>query len=87
MGDLPGARIVDFPVSDRLQPEQVVGELGKPRWESLIGIGISADGDFHVIASDMTAERALWIVEWARQWALGLDDLWEDEDGDTIGDA
>ena len=87
MGDLPGANIVAFPLADSLRPDQVVGELGKPDWESLIGIGITSDGDFHVLASDMTAERALWIVEWARQWALGLDDLWEDEDGGTIDDA
>jgi len=87
MGDLPGASVLNFPTSDRLRPEQVVGELGKSEWESLIGIGIGTDGDLQVLASDMTAERALWIVEWARQWALGLDDLWEDEDGDTNGDV
>lgn len=75
------AKVVDFPVSDRLRPEQVVGELGKQDWESLIGVGITTEGDFEVLNSDMSAERALWIIEWARQWALGLDeDEYEYED-------
>lgn len=74
-----GAKVVDFPISDRLRPEQVVGEIGKLDWESLVGVGITIEGDFEVINSDMTAERALWIVEWARQWALGLDEE-DDED-------
>jgi hypothetical protein len=74
-----GAKVVDFPISDRLRPEQVIGELGKHEWESLIGVGITEAGDFEIVNSDMTAERALWIVEWARQWAIGLDDE-EDDD-------
>lgn len=82
MGDLPRGTVTDFPISDRLRPEQVVGELGKRRFECLIGIGIDEDGDFVVVASDMTAERALWLVEWARQWALGLDDLFDDDDAE-----
>ena len=44
-----GAKVVDFPVSDRLRPEQVVGELGKQDWESLIGVGITTEGDFEVL--------------------------------------
>jgi hypothetical protein len=27
-----------------------------------------------VINSEMTAERALWLIEWAKRWALGLDE-------------
>lgn len=77
-----GAKVVDFPISDNLRPEQVVGALAKRDWESLIGVGITVHGDLEVLNSDMTAERALWIVEWARQWALGLD-----EDEDDEGEA
>jgi hypothetical protein len=80
-----GSKVVDFPISDSLRPEQVTGALAKRQWESLIGIGITEDGDFEAICSDMTAERALWIVEWARQWALGIDEGW-DEAGDGAGD-
>jgi hypothetical protein len=75
-----GAKVVDFPISDSLRPEQVVGALAKREWESLVGVGITVDGDFEILNSDMTAERALWIVEWARQWALGLDEDDDDED-------
>ncbi|MEX2295839.1 MAG: hypothetical protein WD715_00370 [Dongiaceae bacterium] len=77
-----GSKVVDFPISDSLRPEQVAGAVAKRRWESLIGVGITEDGDFEAICSDMTAERALWIVEWARQWALGLDEDHEDDDND-----
>lgn len=44
-----GAKVVDFPISDRLRPEQVVGEIGKLDWESLVGVGITTEGDFEVI--------------------------------------
>jgi len=28
-----------------------------------------------VVNSDMTAERALWLVKWAERWAMGLDEV------------
>lgn len=68
------AQVVDFPPAETLRPEQVIGEIGKTKWEQLIGLGVTAEGDFEVVNSEMTAERALWLLEWGRRWALGLDD-------------
>ena len=31
------------------------------------------EGEFEVINSEMTAERALWLIEWAKRWAMGLE--------------
>lgn len=68
------ATVVDFPPSETLRPEQAIGEIAKTKWEQFIGLGVTADGDFEVINSEMSAERALWLLEWGRRWALGLDD-------------
>ena len=51
-----------------------MGELAKLEWQEVIGLGITAAGDFEVINSEMTAERALWLIEWAKRWAMGLED-------------
>ena len=69
----PMAAIVDFPPAETLRPEQAIGELGKLAWGEVIGIGVTAAGEFEVINSAMTAERALWLIEWARRWAMGLE--------------
>jgi hypothetical protein len=66
--------VVDFPLSDTLKPEQATAEIAKVEWEDVIGLGVTADGAFEVINSEMTAERALWLIEWAKRWALGLDE-------------
>ena len=66
--------VVQFPPSETLRPEQAIGEAGKLRWQEYIGLGVTEGGDFEVINSEMTAERALWLLEWARRWALGLDE-------------
>ena len=50
-----------------------MGELAKLEWQEVIGIGITAEGEFEVINSEMTAERALWLIEWAKRWAMGLE--------------
>ncbi len=71
-------QIVDFPPSSSLRPEQAIGNCAKMKWSQFLGIGLTEDGEFEVINSDMTAERALWLVAWAERWALGLDDT-EDE--------
>ena len=68
------ASVVDFPISDSLRPEQVVGEIVKSQWKQLLAIGVTADGDFEVINSEMSAERALWLLEWGKRWAMGLDE-------------
>lgn len=68
------ATVVDFPPSETLRPEQAIAAAGKQRWEQFIGLGVTENGDFEVINSEMTAERALWLLEWGRRWALGLDE-------------
>jgi hypothetical protein len=68
------AKVVDFPPSETLRPEQAIGEVAKVDWEQFIGLGVTAAGDFEVVNSEMTAERALWLIEWGRRWALGLDE-------------
>ncbi len=66
--------IIDFPPSCSMRPEQAIGTCAKVKWRNFIGIGLTEDGEFEVINSDMTAERALWLIAWAQRWALGLDD-------------
>lgn len=68
------ATVVDFPPTETLRPEQAIGAASKLRWEQFIGLGVTESGDFEVINSEMTAERALWLLEWGRRWALGLDE-------------
>src|SRR5262249_56676271 len=67
------ALVIDLPPSETLRPDQAVGELAKLEWQEVIGIGITAEGEFEVINSEMTAERALWLIEWAKRWAMGLE--------------
>lgn len=67
--------IIDFPASGNLRPEQAVGTCQKTRWNQFLGIGITEEGEFEVVNSDMTAERALWLVKWAERWAMGLDEV------------
>jgi len=67
------AYVIHFPPSDSLRPAQAIGELAKLDWQELIGIGITSAGEFEVINSEMTAERALWLIEWAKRWAMGLE--------------
>ncbi len=71
------AFVIDFPLSETLKPEQATAEIAKVAWQEVIGLGVTSDGEFEVVNSEMTAERALWLIEWARRWALGL----EDEEG------
>jgi hypothetical protein len=74
------AEIVDFPPRPTLRPEQAVGTCQKTRWSQFLGIGITEAGEFEVVNSDMTAERALWLVKWAERWAMGLDEVEEVEE-------
>ena len=63
-----------FPPEASLRPEQAIGICAKMKWSQFIGIGTTEDGELEIINSDMTAERALWLITWAERWALGLDD-------------
>jgi len=73
--------IIDFPTTETLRPAQAVAACAKVAWTDFVGFGLTEDGDFEIINSDMTAERALWLAEWARRWALGLDDDIVEEEG------
>jgi hypothetical protein len=66
--------VIDFPLSATLVPDQATAEIAKVDWLEVIGLGVTRDGEFEVINSEMSAERALWLIEWARRWALGLDE-------------
>lgn len=68
------ARVIAFPPSETLRPKQAVAEIGKVEWEQVIALGVTAEGNFEVINSEMTAERALWLLEWAKRWAMGLEE-------------
>jgi hypothetical protein len=67
-------RVIDFPIAETLRPEQAIGEAAKVRWTQVLVVGFTEAGDFEVVNSDMTAERALWLLEWGKRWALGVDD-------------
>lgn len=66
--------MIAFPPSETLRPKQAVAEIGKVEWEQVIALGVTAEGNFEVINSEMTAERALWLLEWAKRWAMGLEE-------------
>ncbi len=66
--------VIDFPLSETLLPDQATAEIAKVDWRDVIGLGVTGAGEFEVINSAMSAERALWLIEWARRWALGLDE-------------
>ncbi len=65
--------VIDLPRAETLRPDQAIGELAKVAWQEVIGLGVTVGGDFEVINSAMTAERALWLIEWAKRWAMGLE--------------
>ncbi len=67
------ASVVDFPLSETLKPEQAIAEMAKSDWQQVIGLGVNAEGEFQVINSEMSAERALWLLEWGKRWAMGLE--------------
>ncbi len=51
--------MIDFPIAETLRPEQAIGEAAKVRWTQVLVVGFTEAGDFEVVNSDMTAERAL----------------------------
>jgi hypothetical protein len=67
-------QVIDFPIAQTLRPAQAIGEAAKVAWGQVVVVGMTAAGDLQVINSDMTAERALWLLEWGRRWALGVDE-------------
>jgi hypothetical protein len=70
-------QIIEFPPSSSLRPEQAIGNCARTQWSQFIGLGITEAGEFEIVNSDMTAERALWLIEWAKRWAMGLDEVEE----------
>jgi hypothetical protein len=66
--------IVALPAADSMTAGEASGQIAGAGWRQVIGIGVTADGSLEIINSNMSAERALWLTEWARRWALGLVD-------------
>jgi hypothetical protein len=64
--------VVALPVSESMTTGEAIGQMSGAGWRQVIGIGVTADGSLEIINSNMSAERALWLTEWARRWALGL---------------
>jgi hypothetical protein len=64
--------IVALPAVDSMTAGEAVGQIAGAGWRQVIGIGVTAEGSLEIINSNMSAERALWLTEWARRWALGL---------------
>lgn len=64
--------IVALPASGSMTAGEAAGQIAGAGWRQVIGIGVTADGSLEIINSNMSAERALWLTEWARRWALGL---------------
>jgi hypothetical protein len=57
----PAALVIHLPPLEALHSGHAIGELGKLAWDEAIGTGVTVDGDFEIINSAMTAERALWV--------------------------
>ena len=68
------------PINGRLAPEKAIGACLNTSWTSFLGIGITEEGNFEVVNSEMTAERALWLIKWAERWAMCLDVDFNSED-------
>jgi len=66
--------IVALPAADGMTAGEASGQIAGAGWRQVIGIGVTAEGSLEIINSNMSAERALWLTEWARRWALGLID-------------
>lgn len=73
--------IIKFPkkyrarsIETELRPDGAIELCRRTGWKQFLGIGITEEGEFEVVNSDMTAERALWLVKWAERWAMGLDE-------------
>ncbi len=64
--------IVALPAVDSMTAGEAVGQIAGAGWRQVIGIGVTDAGSLEIINSNMSAERALWLTEWARRWALGL---------------
>lgn len=64
--------IVALPAAASMSAGEAAGQIAGSGWRQVIGIGVTAEGSLEIINSSMSAERALWLTEWARRWALGL---------------
>ncbi|HNQ98347.1 MAG TPA: hypothetical protein PKN52_00025 [Trueperaceae bacterium] len=61
-------RVVEMPRSDHLRPEQALAEASKTDWDEVIVIGIDKSGAFDMVNSEISLERALFLLEWARRY-------------------
>lgn len=65
--------LIPFPHPQQMEPQDVVEEIGKTDWQQIISLGVTRSGEFEIVNSEMSAERALWLLEWAKRWAMGLE--------------
>jgi len=63
-------KIIEFPLTDSLKPAQVLAAAQKTRWHQCLVIGLTEEGGYQIINSEMACERAIWLIEWAKKWAL-----------------
>ena len=64
--------VVALPATESMTTAEAISQMSGSGWRQVIGIGVTADGSLEIVNSNMSAERALWLTEWARRWALGL---------------
>ena len=65
--------LIPFPRAEQMGPQDAVVEIGKTEWQQIISLGVTRSGEFEIVNSEMSAERALWLLEWAKRWAMGLE--------------
>lgn len=68
--DIDSEKIIEFPITDSLRPEQALAIAQKTPWQQCLIIGLNDEGGYQIINSEMPCERAVWLLEWAKKWAL-----------------
>jgi hypothetical protein len=65
--------IRDLPATTTYTPEQALHATARdfPEASDLVVVGWDVDGAFIVRSSRMTREQAVFLLEKAKQWALG----------------
>jgi len=59
--------------------------IEKLGWRDSIALGVTPGGELEIVTSGMSGERALWLLEWAKRWVMGLDR--SDVGGPSQGDV
>lgn len=64
--------ILKFPPATTFTPEQALVSAGQARLEQVVVVGITEEGDLVTRSSRMTRAEALWLLETAKRWTLGV---------------